>query len=145
MLQKQGSGLLEQFRVGIFRTEAQVGEHTGTQQDIHCTLCKAFGRPQGIGGGQFQHHIGTAQNGGLRPQMLGQNGGITTLHKIRGHTANHRAIFAQSSLCLQNLVSMTFVKRIIFRNNAANPHKNLQNGCQNRINGVKYIVVYIVS
>ena len=145
MFQQQGSGLLEQFRIGVLRTEAQVGEHAGTQQDIHCTLCKAFGRPQGIGGRQLQHHIGTAQNGGLCPQMLGQNGGITTLHKIRGHTANHCTILTQSSLCRRNLVGVSFVKGIIFRNNAANPHKNLQNGCQNQINGVKYIAVSIVS
>ena len=124
MLQQKGGGLQQQRGVRVLCAEAQVGEHTSAQQDVHGALGEALRRAQCIAYRQLQHQVRAAQDGGLCPEMLGQHRGAAPLDKITRHTADRRTVPAQGGLGRCQLVGMALVKGVVFRHNAANPHKN---------------------
>ena len=112
--------------VGVLGPEAQAVHHPQPRQNIHGALGEALRRAEGIGRGQLQHQVGPLTHGSPGPGVLGQNGGFAPLDKVPGHTAHQGAVLSPRPVDGRQLVGVSPVKGVVFRDDPTDLHKNLR-------------------
>ena len=66
-----------------------MGDGTGGRQNLHAAGGEPLRRADGPGQGQLQHQIRAVPHGGLRPDVLAQDGSTAPLDELSAHGADH--------------------------------------------------------
>jgi hypothetical protein len=113
---------LQPLRVGAFAAEGQMRHDSGAGQHLRAAQAEALGRGDRPRQRQLQHQIRAGAHGGLRPDVLADNGKSAPLHKISAHGADNRGVRPQQIPDAGNLVEMPGMQRVIFCDNSCNWH-----------------------
>ena len=117
--------LLKAVDVSGFAAKAKMIHTAQSVQDFCSPFGKIFSTSAGPIRGQFQHCVCASQEGHTGSGVFVKNGRSASLDKIPAHDHKDILVFGQF-LGLFYLITMAFVKRIIFCNNSCNAsHKKL--------------------
>ena len=106
--------------VCVLRAEAQGITQLG--QKLHAAGGKPFRRGQSAGNGELQNQVSAAENSGLCPQGLVQNGGHAPLDEVAAHGADDGTVRSKFRFYPVDLLLMPQVEGVIFTDNANSFH-----------------------
>ncbi len=111
----------EQFHIPTFTSKTQIIHNTQFVKKRYGAAGKVFGTAKCIVGRQFQYQICTVHEGNPGTEIFIHHGRCAALYKIAAH--NDNTIVCPSELfCLPDMIGVSVVKRIIFRNNTYSFH-----------------------
>lgn len=112
---------IELLHIRLFTAESEVRDDATAQQCADAPECKAFGARNGVDTGQLQHQIRAALDSPRRARILVHARDFTALDEIAGQDDN---AIVRAALCLGafQMIDMSIVQRIVFRNDADNSH-----------------------
>ena len=104
--------------------------HTQRIQRADSAEGKSFRAGSGGQDREFNDKVGAAGEGHVRTALLMKNSGNTSLGKISTHD-HHDGVRTELLLGAGDLVGMSVVKRVVFRDDSDDIHESLQFLCVN--------------
>ena len=117
-------GLLNQRNISGFRAEGQIPAADAVQQRDRAAR-KAFGGAERRRERQLEHEVRAAPDRRFCAGVLVEHGEVAALHEISAHHADDDGVSAETFARAADMKHMAAVKRIVFRDNAADRRKRV--------------------
>ena len=117
-------GLLNQRNISGFRAEGQIPAADAVQQRDRAAR-KAFGGAERRRERQLEHKVRAAPNRRFCAGVLVEHGEVAALYEISAHHADDDGVTAETFTRAADMKHMAAVKRIVFRDNAADRRKRI--------------------
>ena len=113
-----GGGLSQRLQLPRFAAKGEHIHHPAGVQNLHAAPGKGLRRGDSPQGGELQHQVGAPQQGQPGPGPFVRNGALRPLDPVAAHHGYHGALRAQSGPGLGDVIGVTGMEGVIFRNDS---------------------------